>query len=777
MTSVLRQVSIRACLILTACAVILSTLPFHPAHANSPWWHADVSNMQGDSLLTAPNGDVTVSHCSGTESTVNTMIYHANGTTGDSINNATNPHTYICNSQRAIGKDGKIYGVQSDGSYGTDLVAYIGGARLWSHHFQGQDPQCQNSQLSIQHIFTGQDGNMYVSMNEANPWCNAIGYVAAISPMGKEMFITKLSGNTLSWMGLYDKGFAITQNLTHSIRIFNLNGEEQNSISIDFPQGDHNGIHRVVMDADGTLFVTVGMDMNSTDQCRTNIVTDRILTYSASGQLLATYKPAKCSYIDSISAGPWGAVFIVKNHDTSVQKDSLVTLNKKGTVQLTRDLPYQVDDYYFTKADPIVLGDTNGNIILKQTYSRKQSNGLLGAPNVLLALMDPATGTQRESFDTNIFQSNAGFIAQDLQLGNGMAYLLGQHCTDYSCVYGTPHQLYGIPLQSIGMDYPRGHELSSEPSTPTPRTISFLGDSYMSGEGIPPFGPGVADSKCHRSTHAWPLLAQQDAAVSMHLQNFSACSGATISDMLNGTKKPRQITKKNLDGTQDVVISVGGDDIQFSKLITTCLLVDCRDSAKNTQKLTQQLTANYKKLITKTQSITGSSAHLYFMGYPTVLAPQKCQAAPLAADFLGFVLKAGSNGDPRSLVLAKLLVRHLDLNWRDVYRNAISDGFGFSDQEAVYINLVEAKLNLTMRDAVTANGATFISATNPDSPFIGHEICPTQGATSYFNGYYLDFGSFDWVKIFQNTAYSFHPNQNGAQAYEEIFRKAYQNVY
>lgn len=90
-----------------------------------------------------------------------------------------------------------------------------------------------------------------------------------------------------------------------------------------------------------------------------------------------------------------------------------------------------------------------------------------------------------------------------------------------------------------------------------------LGDSYASGEGLPPLG------ECHRSPHAYPPLVQN--VLRFGAFHFDACTGATTSDLLH--QAIRAAKQKELsEVTGLVTVTIGGDDIGFSKLITQCLL-------------------------------------------------------------------------------------------------------------------------------------------------------------------------------------------------------------
>lgn len=128
-----------------------------------------------------------------------------------------------------------------------------------------------------------------------------------------------------------------------------------------------------------------------------------------------------------------------------------------------------------------------------------------------------------------------------------------------------------------------------------------LGDSYASGEGNPrnvqawidapdrPFNPYYDDAACNRSTRSGPAQA------ALALENSSskstvtlidvACSGATVNSGVLGpqssagrsTSQIEQVRQLIGDREIDVVVfSVGGNDIGFTSILSTCALsLDC----------------------------------------------------------------------------------------------------------------------------------------------------------------------------------------------------------
>lgn len=121
-----------------------------------------------------------------------------------------------------------------------------------------------------------------------------------------------------------------------------------------------------------------------------------------------------------------------------------------------------------------------------------------------------------------------------------------------------------------------------------------LGDSYASGEGIPPYLQGPQDNLCHRSTGSWPgMVSLPDSRDPLSARNdaefqFLACSGARIVN-LDTTPQPKQmwsggrpeiplqldLLKRDADL---VTLSIGGNDLGFAPIVTHCFTtLVCQD--------------------------------------------------------------------------------------------------------------------------------------------------------------------------------------------------------
>nr|BFE58926.1 SGNH family lipase [Dactylosporangium thailandense] len=136
-----------------------------------------------------------------------------------------------------------------------------------------------------------------------------------------------------------------------------------------------------------------------------------------------------------------------------------------------------------------------------------------------------------------------------------------------------------------------------------------LGDSYASGVGADSY---TAESgSCQRSTNAYPAL--YNANVKPAAYKSVACSGATTADVINS-----QVSAL-ASSTTLVSVTVGGNDIGFTSIMTTCVLqgeADCvaAVSAAETRvrnELPGKLGNVYKAIKAK-----APSARVVVVGYP-----------------------------------------------------------------------------------------------------------------------------------------------------------------
>jgi hypothetical protein len=104
-----------------------------------------------------------------------------------------------------------------------------------------------------------------------------------------------------------------------------------------------------------------------------------------------------------------------------------------------------------------------------------------------------------------------------------------------------------------------------------------LGDSFASGEGNPPYDAGsdTSSDSCHRSTVAYAHQVAQ--ALDLPL-SFYACSGAKTDHVLTSRLDNELFELDHPDSingtTALATVTVGGDNIGFSHILISCIVLD-----------------------------------------------------------------------------------------------------------------------------------------------------------------------------------------------------------
>ncbi|MDH6129647.1 SGNH/GDSL hydrolase family protein [Kitasatospora sp. GP82] len=155
---------------------------------------------------------------------------------------------------------------------------------------------------------------------------------------------------------------------------------------------------------------------------------------------------------------------------------------------------------------------------------------------------------------------------------------------------------------------------SAAPAVRAQTRYVALGDSYSAGVAAGAYDPSSGD--CHRSTRAYGTLWTAGHRPSSFL--FTACNGATTKDVLRD-----QLPEVRSDTTL-ATITVGGNDLGFTKAIVSCLQPLTTESlcdqamAESEQKLRDELPG---KLEQTYQAIgtAAPGAKVVVAGYPHLL--------------------------------------------------------------------------------------------------------------------------------------------------------------
>ena len=243
-----------------------------------------------------------------------------------------------------------------------------------------------------------------------------------------------------------------------------------------------------------------------------------------------------------------------------------------------------------------------------------------------------------------------------------------------------------------------------------------LGDSFSSGEGNGPF-----DSPCHRAQHddsAYPLMLPERVGY-LAQPLFRACTGATIADVLRRPQPSRGNQRIQLEyvspATELVTLTIGGNDLGFSKIVVTCLRRrDCTGQDDLVNRVEDGMKAIKAQLVdayTRIRERMSPSGMLVVAGYPRLFKGSESRC-----------------------------------------------GFFFSAEETAWINSLVIRGNRRIAEAVRAarNRSGNVAYVDVSESFAGHELCGDDNP--YLHKIQLAF-SRGLVKG------SYHPNVDGQAAY------------
>jgi lysophospholipase L1-like esterase len=248
-------------------------------------------------------------------------------------------------------------------------------------------------------------------------------------------------------------------------------------------------------------------------------------------------------------------------------------------------------------------------------------------------------------------------------------------------------------------------------AAPTGR-YAALGDSYTSG----PLIPSQVDLNCVRSNHNYPSLTA--AAIGSSALADVSCGGATTDDILNpGSGELGQPTAAQISAvtaaTSLVTVGIGGNDIAFTDIITTCAEdslsnpfgTPCRDryTAGGTDQLQARIAATAPKVAAVLRAVHSAAptARVVVVGYPAILPDSGFGCWPTVPIAYG---------------------------------------------DVPYLRTVEKSLNTMLATTAAANGAGYADTYTPS---IGHDACRSESTR--------------WVEglVPQSSAAPFHPNAAG----------------
>ena len=150
--------------------------------------------------------------------------------------------------------------------------------------------------------------------------------------------------------------------------------------------------------------------------------------------------------------------------------------------------------------------------------------------------------------------------------------------------------------------------LSAAPASASSAHFVALGDSYASGLGAGSYG---SSGSCDRSANAAAQLWTNANGPSSF--GFTACSGASTSDVINNQLAPLN------SGTTLVSLIVGGDDVGFSSTMEDCVIwgtSTCVSDVNADEAQARSVLPGRFDTLLSTIKAKAPSARIVFLDYP-----------------------------------------------------------------------------------------------------------------------------------------------------------------
>lgn len=751
-----RIASALAVLLAISVGVVTST----PAKATVqiPVTRVDVGDVLANETISGKNGQVTAATCSSANGSIGTKTIAPNG---DVVGTTpvipgtpmTWPALMLCDGQKAVGKDGTLYGTDPTGYPVEKLAAYAAtGTFKWVQTLSV--PGC-TSPLTPIVLRMGKDGNLYVLGQPTHSQCGGHAWLYSYKPNGTLRWQQDMGNQYVSYMNTYNTGVVAVAG--SAVKYWGYDGVAQPDVPM-FGPGPFtpNGSN-----AQGMMVVsTFGYSADGACGSGSKYVTKTISGYMPSGRTLF-YEP-NCMYAYPVAPLQNGGVaFTGDGYLDSLNRTVVLMYNATtGITSVTQHIVWPASDGQRTfGAGMGVIGETNGNVLTYRRYTR-ESGRYQGTQFTLVRVAD---GAVTSVFNTDSLDATKSISIgeESISLAPGRLYFTSVECGGWSCSTLDPRFLYGVPMAQLGMDYPRGTVLGV--AKVAVDNMAVLGDSFSSGLGSLNLGQEYEHLACERSPSAYAHNLDGDPTVKLQMPeiSFRACSGAEAQHLLNVRFKDQapQIGKIPTT-TKVVVLSVGGNDAKFPRLAALCVFVDCAAQGYQDE-FNAYLEGLDAELATVYQAILqrAPNTHIYVVGYPHILPLSDCSNAGDGSWWFALqALWAANPTDYKQKALGAGLTN-------DEANAALWAAPTISSDEVLWGRTFENKINLKVSEGVdlasVANPGRvhFVTATAPGSPAEGHQLC---SADPHFNG-------IDPTKPAGNM---FHPNFLGQIDLYELVRTA-----
>ena len=290
-----------------------------------------------------------------------------------------------------------------------------------------------------------------------------------------------------------------------------------------------------------------------------------------------------------------------------------------------------------------------------------------------------------------------------------------------------------------------------------------LGDSYASGEGLPPYeeGTDTATNQCHRSEQdSYPVILEDGRRQRFDRLTSVACSGALtgalVANIPDRSDEPAQVAAST-PLTKTVTVTIGGNDAGFAPVLVDCIyspvqLPEVQQQIPGRPNCEQRQDAGVSARIARLagpidQPVVGPSLSIV-----QVLAAVQARAPRATVYVSGYPTLLGAEVDgPAGCQVGELGQVPLFIT---------ADDAGWIAEKAT-------DLNVAIRTGVARARELGIRARYVDvaAEFEGHNVCDTR--RPWLNAVVLA----DTTPV-QFDPSSFHPTDRGQQAYADAFGSA-----
>jgi lysophospholipase L1-like esterase len=146
-----------------------------------------------------------------------------------------------------------------------------------------------------------------------------------------------------------------------------------------------------------------------------------------------------------------------------------------------------------------------------------------------------------------------------------------------------------------------------------------LGDSFAAGVGARTYDP--ASAGCYRSPKSYPALVAARSGLRL---TFAACAGARTADVLH------QQVPSLRRATGYVSLTIGGNDLGFARVLTTCArpgwLGSCRKAVERARRTLRRTLPGRLDTVLATIRSRSPQARVVVTGYPRLFGGADCSA-------------------------------------------------------------------------------------------------------------------------------------------------------